>query len=281
MFKKNNFIERSLRSALSFLKEATFADDIASRQGLLQSIDPRVKTITFFLFIIQIVVTKNLFILVCLYALCLVLTLCSRINLGFFLKRTWIFIPLFSLFIAIPALFNVVTPGDSLMTFRIGGSTISITRQGVLWASFFVARVTTSVSFAVLLSLTTRHGELLRVLRVFKIPQIFVMVIGMCHRYIYLFAELVENTYLAIKSRVGRNVRHKRGRHIVAWNIASLWNRSYQLNEAVYQAMLSRGYRGEPVVWDDFKITVKDGLWLCFVITVYAALAYVQYCLSF
>lgn len=281
MFKKNNFIERSLRSALSFLKEATFADDIASRQGLLQSIDPRVKTITFFLFIIQIVVTKNLFILVCLYALCLVLTLCSRINLGFFLKRTWIFIPLFSLFIAIPALFNVVTPGDSLMTFRIGGSTISITRQGVLGASFFVARVTTSVSFAVLLSLTTRHSELLRVLRVFKIPQIFVMVIGMCHRYIYLFAELVENTYLAIKSRVGRNVRHKRGRHIVAWNIASLWNRSYQLNEAVYQAMLSRGYRGEPVVWDDFKITVKDGLWLCFVITVSAALAYVQYCLSF
>jgi len=281
VFKKNNFIERSLRSALSFLKEATFADDIASRQGLLQSIDPRVKTITFFLFIIQIVVTKNLFILVCLYALCLVLTLCSRINLGFFLKRTWIFIPLFSLFIAIPALFNVVTPGDSLMTFRIGGSTISITRQGVLGASFFVARVTTSVSFAVLLSLTTRHSELLRVLRVFKIPQIFVMVIGMCHRYIYLFAELVENTYLAIKSRVGRNVRHKRGRHIVAWNIASLWNRSYQLNEAVYQAMLSRGYRGEPVVWDDFKITVKDGLWLCFVITVSAALAYVQYCLSF
>ena len=281
MFKKNNFIERSLRSALSFLKEATFADDIASRQGLLQSIDPRVKTITFFLFIIQIVVTKNLFILVCLYALCLVLTLCSRINLGFFLKRTWIFIPLFSLFIAIPALFNVVTPGDSLMTFRIGGSAISITRQGVLGASFFVARVTTSVSFAVLLSLTTRHSELLRVLRVFKIPQIFVMVIGMCHRYIYLFAELVENTYLAIKSRVGRNVRHKRGRHIVAWNIASLWNRSYQLNEAVYQAMLSRGYRGEPVVWDDFKITVKDGLWLCFVITVSAALAYVQYCLSF
>ena len=281
MFKKNNFIERSLRGALSFLKEATFADDIASRQGLLQSIDPRVKTITFFLFIIQIVVTKNLFILVCLYALCLVLTLCSRINLGFFLKRTWIFIPLFSLFIAIPALFNVVTPGDSLMTFRIDGSTISITRQGVLGASFFVARVTTSVSFAVLLSLTTRHSELLRVLRVFKIPQIFVMVIGMCHRYIYLFAELVENTYLAIKSRVGRNVRHKRGRHIVAWNIASLWNRSYQLNEAVYQAMLSRGYRGEPVVWDDFKITVKDGLWLCFVITVSAALAYVQYCLSF
>ena len=117
----------------------------------------------------------------------------------------------------------------------------------------------------------------LKFLRVFKIPQIFVMTIGMCHRYIYLFAELMENTYLAIKSRVGRNVHHKRGRHIVAWNIASLWNRSYQLNEAVYQAMLSRGYRGEPVVRDDFKITAKDGLWLCFVITVSAALAYVQY----
>ena len=86
MFKKTNFVERSVRSALSFLKEATFADDIASKKGLLQSIDPRVKTITFLLFIVQIVMTKDLFIVVCLYALCLVLVLCSKINLGFLLE---------------------------------------------------------------------------------------------------------------------------------------------------------------------------------------------------
>jgi cobalt/nickel transport system permease protein len=266
--------------ALSFLKESMFADDYALQKGFLQSLDPRIKTITFLLFIIQILLIKHLFILVCLYAFCLLLALSARINLGFFLKRTWIFIPLFSLLIAVPALFNVVTPGEPLIGFTLAGIKLSITRQGLWGATMFVARVTTSVSFVVLLSLTTRHVELLKVLRVIKIPQIFVMTLGMCHRYIYLLIEIIEDTYLAIKSRVGKTVHYKKGQHIVAWNIASLWNRSYQLHEEVYKAMLSRGYRGEPLVMDDFKIKARDGLWLCFVLIISASMIYVQYRLT-
>jgi len=277
MFKNNNFVERSIKGALSFLKESIFADEYASRKGLLQSLDPRIKVLTFLLFLIQILLTTNILILVCLYALCLLLTLFSKIKMGFFLKRTWIFIPLFSLLIAIPALFHVVTPGEPLLTFKIVGLKLIITRQGFAGALLFVVRVITSVSFAVLLSVTTKHFDLLKVLRIFRIPQVFVMTIGMCYRYIYLFVEMIENVYLAIKSRVGTKVHYKRGQHIVAWNIAYLWNRSYQLNEAVYKAMLSRGYQGEPVVMDDYKITVKDGVWLFFVALISAAMIYVNY----
>jgi cobalt/nickel transport system permease protein len=277
VFRNNNFVERSIRGALSFLREAIFAEDYASQNGLLQSLDPRVKTITFLLFLTLILLTRNILIIICLYALCLLLALCSKINIGFFLKRTWIFIPLFSLLIAIPALFHIVTPGDPLLAFKIAGLKLTITRQGLSGALLFIMRVLTSVSFAVLLSITTRHFDLLKVLRVLRIPQIFVMTLGMCYRYIYLFVEIIQNVYLAIKSRVGTKVHYRKGQHIVAWNIAYLWNRSYQLNEAVYRAMLSRGYRGEPVVWDDFKMTAKDGLWLCFVIIVSAAVTYGQY----
>ncbi|OGP53747.1 MAG: cobalt ECF transporter T component CbiQ [Deltaproteobacteria bacterium RBG_13_52_11] len=277
MFKNNNFIERSIMGALSFLKESIFAEEYASRKSFLQSLDPRIKTLTFLLFIMQVLLAKNLFILLCLYALCLLLTLCSKINLGFFLKRTWIFIPLFSLLIAIPALFNIVTPGEPFITFKIAGQKLSITRQGLFGALFFIMRVITSVSFVVLLSVTTKHFELLKVLRFFRIPQVFVMTIGMCYRYIYLFVEIIENTYLAIKSRVGITVHYKKGQHIVAWNIAYLWNRSYQLNEEVYKAMLSRGYRGEPVAMNDFKIKPKDGLWLCLVVIISASMIYLNY----
>ena len=277
MFNSNSFIERSIRGALSFFKESIFADEYASRKGLLQSLDPRIKTLTFLLFLIQILLTKNIYILICLYALCLLLTLCSKINLGFFLKRTWIFIPLFSLLIAIPALFQVITPGEPLIAFTLAGLKLVITRQGLFGALIFVMRVLTSVSYAVLLTVTTKHFDLLKVLRVLRIPQVFVMTLGMCYRYIYLFVETIENVYLAIKSRVGTGVHYKRGQHIVAWNIAYLWNRSYQLNEAVYKAMLSRGYRGEPVVIDDYKITVKDGFWLFFVALISAAIIYLNY----
>lgn len=281
IFKKNNnFIERSIAGALSFLKESIFADEYALRKGFLQSLDPRIKTITFLLFIVGIMFTKSMPVLIWLYALCLLLTFVSEINLGFFLKRTWIFIPLFSLFIALPALFSIFTPGEPLTTLRIGSFELMITRQGLAGASLFVGRVITSVSFAVLLSITTKHFALLKVLRVFRIPQVFVMTVGMCYRYIYLFAEIIENTFLAIKSRVGTKLHYKKGQHIVTWNIACLWARSYQLNEQVYQAMLSRGYSGEPVVLHDYKTTLRDWLWFLLVLTVFITVLFLNHAIK-
>lgn len=264
--KRNNFIERSIMGALSFLKESVFSDEYASKDGFLQSIDPRIKLAAFIILLLTALFTHSIIVSLYLYVLCLVLTYFSKINLGFFLKRTWVFIPLFSLFIAIPALFSVFTPGDPIAGFKILGLNLVITSQGLFGALLFVSRVIASVSFAVLLSITTKHFDLLKVLRIFKIPRVFVMVLGMCYRYIYLFMEVIENTYLAIKSRVGRKVHCKKGQHVVAWNIASLWYRSYQLNETVYNAMLSRGYNGEPVIVHAFKTKPRDWVWLFFVI---------------
>lgn len=119
-------------------------------------------------------------------------------------------------------------------------------------------RVITSVSFVVLLTLTTKNTELLKALRTFKVPQIFVVTLGMCYRYIYLFVEMLEHTFLSIKSRVGVRVHHKKGRELVAWNIANLWLKSYDLNNQVYNAMLSRGYNGEPQVLNEFNAEAKD-----------------------
>jgi cobalt/nickel transport system permease protein len=266
--------------ALSFLKESIFADEYARRPGFLQSLDPRVKTITFLLFIIGIMLTKSIAVLLWLYSLCLLLVLVSEIKLGFFLRRTWIFIPLFSLFIALPALFSIFTPGQPLTALRIKGFELVITRQGLAAASLFVSRVITSVSFVVLLSITTKHFELLKVLRIFKVPQVFVMTVGICYRYVYLFVEIIEHTYLAIKSRVGSRLYYKKGQHIVAWNIACLWARSYQLNEQVYLAMLSRGYSGEPVVLHDYKTALRDWLWLLLALIVFIIVIFLNYALK-
>jgi len=259
---KNNFIQRTFLGILAFLKDSLFAEEHALKNGFLQSLDPRVKTLTFALFIILVLLSKSINVVLGLYFLCILLASVSKINLGFFLKRTWLFIPLFSLFIALPALFSVFTPGESLFSLQFCSITFVITRPGVFAAILFVLRVATSVSFIVLLSITTKHFELLKVLRIFGIPQIFTMVLGICYRYIYLFIGIIENTYLAIKSRVGNTICYKRGQHIVAWNIASLWLRSYQLNEDVYRAMLSRGYSGESVVLNSFNARLRDWLFL-------------------
>jgi len=255
---KNRFVERTLWSTLVFLRETLFAEEVASKKGLLQSLDPRIRTVSLILLIGIVLFAKSLGFIIALYLLAVLLALLSEIRLGFFLARTWFFIPIFSFFIAFPSVFSFITPGPEIL--RIGP--LMVTSPGLLGASIFVGRVASSVSFAVLLSLTSRHTELLKVLRFFGIPQLFVMVMGMTYRYIYLLLEILENAHRAVQSRVGRVASTGKGQRLVVWNIASLWMRSYQLSDQVYGAMRSRGYRGEPVVLDHFKTKPRDWCFL-------------------
>ena len=260
--KRNNFIERSLSGTFSFLRESIFSDEYASRKGFLQARDPKIKALIVLMLLLAVMFSRDIRFLFGIYALCLLLACVSSIGLGYFLKRTWIFIPLFSLFVAIPAIFDIFSPGEPLLTIRIFSLPLIITKQGLASAGFFFSRVLASVSLCVLLVLTTRYNVLLKVLRLFKVPQVFVMTLGMCYRYVYLFIEILQNTYMAIKSRVGHIVSVKKGQGVVAWNIASLWQRSYALHNQVYDAMLSRGYDGEPKVMDEFRATYLDWFWL-------------------
>jgi cobalt/nickel transport system permease protein len=263
--KSNNFIERSLVTGLTFLKDSLYADETASAGGWLQSLDPRVKTVSFLVFILQALFTANILSLFYLYLFCLCLAVLSKINLIFFFKRTWFFIPLFSLGIALPAIF---IPGEALYSWQVWGVKLMVSRQGLGAAAIFVMRVVTCVSWVVLLNLTTRHLELLKVLVIFKIPQVFIMILGMCYRYVHLFTGIIQDTYLAIKSRIGGGVEYQRGQDIAAWNISALWNRSLNLSEEVYKAMLARGYHGEALAWNDFKIKTRDYWWMLSIVLI-------------
>lgn len=276
MKKNNDFIARSLVDALSFLKDSVFAEEYASRRGFLQGIDPRLKVVSFVLFFIAAILLKRAELLILLYLFCLALVVLSKINLGYFLRRTWIFIPFFALFIAIPAIFSIFSPGEAIATLRLPYFQLTVTREGTSAAALFFSRVLVGVSYAVVLSLTTRHTALLRVLRIFRIPQVFIMTLAMCYRYIYLFVEIIENTYLSIKSRAGGVARCRKGQRIVAWNIAYLWQRSYGLSQEVYCAMLSRGYKGEPVLLDDFRSRARDWIWLFSSAALFLTLLYVN-----
>jgi cobalt/nickel transport system permease protein len=245
-------LERSIVDGLSFFQEALFADESAGKKGFLQAREPRLKLLAVFALLMCVLFAQNIIVIAGLYGLCLFLALASFIDIVYFLKRTWFFIPFFSLVIAVPALFGGLKPGEPL----------HITEQGVLSASIFFSRVLTSVSLCVLLALTTRHFQLLRALRCFGVPQVFVMTLGMCTRYIYLFLEVIQETFIAVKSRVGRVISSRHGRRLVSWNMAGLWKRSYTLNDQVYQAMLSRGYNGESRVLDASRATLKDALCL-------------------
>jgi cobalt/nickel transport system permease protein len=258
MAKKSRFIERSIIGVLFFLQESLFSDEYASKRGFLQAREPRLKLLAILVLLLAVLFAKNIVFIAAVYLFCLLLAFSSSISIGFFLKRTWLFIPLFAFCIAIPALFSIFSPGEPLVSFKLFTIMLHITKQGVSSALIFFLRVLTSVSLSVLLVLTTKHNCLLKALRSFRLPQVFILTLGMCYRYIYLFIEIIQNTYLAIKSRVGFVSSVGKGQRIVAWNVASLWQRSYDMHNQVYQAMLSRGYSGEPKILEEFQVGLKD-----------------------
>jgi cobalt/nickel transport system permease protein len=272
--KNNYFIARSLTAALSFFKESVMSDEIAARRGLLQSIDPRVKIASLIGCIVAVMFVRDIRGVLAMYLVCLVLAAASRISIMFFLKRTVVFIPLFSFFIAIPALFSAFSPGEPLALLRLFGAQMVITRQGFSSAALFVSRVLVSVSLAVLLTITTRSSVLLAGLRCLGVPQIFVMTLRVCYRYIFLFAGIIQDMFLGIKSRSGGAVHYRKSQKIVAWNIAVLWQKSIRANQDVYNAMLSRGYTGEPRAVHGFCIRAIDWAWAFFCVILIVTLVH-------
>jgi len=272
---RKGFLDKTIGEVASLVKNSVFLEEYANRDGILQSIDPRVKVLSIALLLICVSLLKHPLLIIGLYLVILALAMLSKIPPKFFLQRVWLFIPIFSGIIAIPALFNVFVPGEPVLIlvkfqgkWSIGPikipEVISITRQGSMAAFVFVMRVATSVSLVVLLVLTTRWSHLLKALRVFWVPQIFTFIISMTYRYIHLLLRLIEDIHLAKKSRVIRKGSIGEGQRWVSTQMGTMMKRSLRMSEDVYSAMVSRGFTNEVRVVDSFKIGRVDYLWSIF-----------------
>jgi cobalt/nickel transport system permease protein len=256
--KGNGFIERTIEGTVSLLRETVSVELVAAKNGFLQRRDPRFKCLSAALLLLAVLMSKNVAELAVIYCAILILVGVSSIGLWFFLERTLLFVPIFSFFMVVPAIFNIVTPGEPLVSFKLFAWTLSITHQGVDSAIIFFMRVLDSVSIGVILVLTTRQHVLLKTLRIFRVPQLFVMTMSMSYRYIFLFLDIIQKMFIAIKSRVGFVSSAKQGRKVVGLNMAALWLRSYRMQSQVYDAMVSRGYAGEAQVLDEFRARPLD-----------------------
>ena len=253
---RRSVIEKTLADLAQTLEQSLFAEAIARQPGLLQALDPRVKVISILALLIAVGMSRSLGILLGLYTVTLVLAWRSAVPMGFFVKRVWLFMPFFTGMIALPAFF--ITPGPPLWTLPLG---LVITRPGAITALFLLLRVSTSVSLGVLLMLTTAWPTLLKALSVLRVPEGFILILGMTYRYIYLLLRLAEDMFLSRKSRVVGRMTSAEERQVLAASAGTLLNKSLQLSGEVYLAMQARGYRGQAHTLDTFRMRARDWLW--------------------
>jgi len=261
------------------MERSIFSEKYASSKGFLQDVDPRVKLITILLLIVTTSFIRKTELILGIYVMTLFFAYLSKVDLFFFIKRVWLFIPIFSGMVAFPAIFNIMTPGEPLITFIHFDRTIhfwlfqftdiSITKEGALGALMFISRVSTSVSLIVLLTLTTRWADVMKSLQTLGVPRIFVLVLSMTYQYIFLLLRLIQEMHFAKKSRtINKTNMNREGvnkeQNWVASRIGTVLMKSYKMSEEIHSAMVSRGFHGEIKSHGTFKVKNIDHAWTTF-----------------
>lgn len=250
------WLEQTVGGITESLERAVFTEEHARSAGWLQRRDPRIKIVGFLAVILAASLTTSLTGLAFLYAATLAAAGASRVPFGFFVKRVWLGIPFFAGIVVLPAIFFV--PGPRLFDLALGPAHIAPSWNGLVGAGLFVGRVGVSVSLAVLLVVTTPWADVLKSLRALKVPGVFVLVLSMTYRYIFLFLHTANGILLARKSRVvGRSTGAEQRRWITG-TMGNLMSRAFKMSNDVYAAMLARGFGGEVRTFTTYRVRVSD-----------------------
>ena len=165
----------------------------------------------------------------------LVLGLAFAILAVVFIRRVWLLLPLFTGVLLVPALF--MTPGPPLLLLPLG---LAITRTGLITGLFLLFRVSTSISLSLLLILTTPWNTVLHALSIMRVPDVFILTLGMTYRYIYLLLRIANDMFLSRESRVVGRLTAVEQRRIVAAAAATLLSRSLNMSSEVLAYEVTR-----------------------------------------
>ncbi len=166
--------------------------------------------------------------------------------------------------------------GGFALPFVLAAATLPFTVAGQPVASFFGLTVTDaglvrfisvllkswlSVQAALLLTLTTPVPDLLWALGRLHVPAALVSIMGFMYRYLFTLSDEAQRLLRARAARSGRLPGSKPGGSL-RWRaqtagglVGSLFLRSYERSERVYQAMLARGYSGHALSFNPAPVS--------------------------
>ena len=248
------FLERNVAALAGSLDHAARADETARRHGLLQGLDPRVKIVGLFGWILVAAGTRRLAVVAILFTLALALAVLSRVSLRRSLLRAWTGVLVFTGSVALPAVF--LTPGPVVFVLPLLHWTVTAT--GTLAAARLVARAETTATLAAVLVLTPPWTHLLKALRILRVPRVAVVILGMTHRYIFLLLGLAREYFEARRSRQVGRLGRAQHRQIAVATAGVLLGRSLALSGEVFLAMQSRGFRGEVHLLQNSRFRTRD-----------------------
>lgn len=249
-----------------------FLDEHSHIESLIHHLDPRIKVITFGVFVILIVLTNPASWLVfSLYgALLSSLVLLSKVPVRYIFRRSLVVIP----FVVMMALFMpFMKPGTIAGACFFAPLGLAVTNDGLLIFQSVLIKAWFSLLCMILLTSTTAFPDLLKSFEKLKFPVLMTMILSFMYRYVFVMEDEFMQMRQAKESRsVNRagwlNVR------ATANMIGVLFIRAYERAEAVYLAMCSRGFSGRIRTLHPFHLTRRD---FAFLVIMIFALTLIQW----
>lgn len=266
---KISFIEKGINHLAGVIKKGYVHWQLLSQNGLFQKMDPRIKVLFLIFFIVIVSLKRDFLSEIYIWIFILVLALLSRLSIVTFYKRVLFLGFIFGFLIALPSAFNLITKGEIILPvvklsrpyhfwiYHVPAD-IGITREGIYGVTTLTMRVINSLSLSFLVLYTTPFPEIVRALKVLKVPDSFLIIITLCYKYIFIFSKTVEDMYLAKKSRMIREDSNKKAREWIAGRLAFIFKKTRLRCEEVFKAMVVRGFSDTIRVYGFRKMRTAD-----------------------
>lgn len=267
----NGFVAKTLTRFAQLFENELYCERFAANKKLLQCLDPRVKVIVALAFMIYANFISNIAILLGVAVVAVLYAGASGLPLGNYIRRTWMYLPAIVFIFSLPGATNLLSGGTPLFYLIPRGALgtahgLYFSESGLLMALRVAIRTGDSLSFAFLLLMTTKWSDLTAGLRRMHLPEVFVAVLNMAYRYIFLIAEVGTSMMQARHLRTLGKVKTASDRKYISNSVGQLFIRVHQMSESIYDAMRLRGYGGSIETINAMKIEALD--WLFLVINV-------------
>lgn len=154
---------------------------------------------------------------------------------------------------------NVLDNSDNvLFSFSIFSLNLGVTSNSLLSAVNIFFKALASVSCLYFLTLTTPIFEILIVLRRCKVPKLFVELMSLIYRFIFILLDTANMIFISQSCRLGYS-SIKIGYKSMGKLITSLFISSYKRSQDMYTSMESRCYDGEiNLIEYEYKLSYKN-----------------------
>ncbi|MCT8976645.1 energy-coupling factor transporter transmembrane protein EcfT [Clostridium sp. CX1] len=232
---KDSFIDKSIMSIIHIL--SLIKRNGITGNGFVYKLNPLIKLIFTVLNILLIALSQEFTYVLIIDAYLLLLVALLDVREIKKILALSLMVPLFTIVMLTPSIIMGNVRNSILLLFKVTGTIISIN----------------------LLSYTTRWHDITKCLKIFFIPDIFILVFDITIKYIYILGEFSLEMFYALKLRsVGRNSSKYSSLTKIMGN---LFLKSKELGDEMYSAMECRGFTGEYKAYSKFSFTFKDILY--------------------